>query len=77
MGRKLYVQAWTARVDGAIEIDEDELRSIPQLKSLKPMIPMFTKIADEYKVVPAHLIADAPALRLTEEQIEVFEPWKD
>lgn len=77
MGRKLYVQAWTARVDGSIEIDESELKEIPQLKSLKPMIPMMTKIADEYKIVSAHLVPDAPALRMTEEQIEVFEPWKD
>lgn len=76
--RKLYIQAWTAPVVGAIEIDEETLRNIQPLKNLKPMIPMMTKINDEFKIVETHL-TDAPTVSLSrlEELNEVLEPWRD
>lgn len=78
MKRKLYVQAWTAPVVGAIEMDEEQLRSIHEFRNIKPMIPMLTKINDEYKFVETHL-TNAPSVSLNEieEMEEVLAPWRD
>jgi len=78
MTRKLYVQAWTAPVCGAIAIDEQELRKIEPFKNLKAMIPMMTKINDEYKLVETHLTKDPTiSLNKLEQLYESLEPWKD
>jgi hypothetical protein len=59
-------------------MDEEQLRSIHEFRNIKPMIPMLTKINDEYKFVETHL-TNAPSVSLNEieEMEEVLAPWRD
>ena len=40
---KVWVQVWTAKVPGAVEVEESELRQVQGLESLKKLVPMLVK----------------------------------
>jgi hypothetical protein len=40
---KVWVQVWTAKVPGSVEVEESDLRQVQGLESLKKMVPMLVK----------------------------------
>ena len=70
---KVWVQVWTAKVPGSVEVEESELRKVQGLESLAKLIPMLVK-------AEAHsdweMVADwsRSPLVSVEEKVEVLEP---
>lgn len=70
---KVWVQVWTAKVPGSVEVEESELRQVQGLESLSKLIPMLVK-------AEAHsgweMVADwsRSPLVSVEEKVEVLPP---
>ena len=70
---KVWVQVWTAKVPGSVEVEESELRQVEGLESLSKLIPMLVK-------AEAHsgweMVADwsRSPLVSVEETVEVLPP---
>jgi predicted NUDIX family phosphoesterase len=78
MRGKLWVQVWTAPVAGGVEISEEDLRAIKQFEHITAMIPLMTKISDEFVFVDTNQVkAPRVSLNELEELYESLEPWKD
>ena len=74
---KVWVQAWTAKVPGSVQVEESELAKVEGLENLKALVPMLVKVQErEWELAPTHLVKDSPLLR-AEELLEVLEPWRD
>lgn len=86
---KVWVQVWTAKVAGSVEVEESELQKVQGLESVSKLIPMLVKASEHsgwemvpnwgkqsVVVVPSEL-EKAQELRLAEEMVEVMEPWRD
>ena len=69
---KVWVQVWTAKVAGSVEVEESELQKVQGLESVSKLIPMLVK--QSVVVVPSEKVQE---LVLAEEMVEVMEPWKD
>jgi hypothetical protein len=70
---KVWVQVWTAKVPGSVEVEESDLRQVQGLESLAKLIPMLVK-------AEAHsgweMVADwsRSPLVSVEESVEVLPP---
>ena len=86
---KVWVQVWTAKVAGSVEVEESELQKVQGLESVSKLIPMLVKASEHsgwemvpnwgkqsVVVVPSEL-QKAQDLQLAEELVEVLEPWRD
>lgn len=86
---KVWVQLWTAKVAGSVQVEESELRKVQGLESVKALVPMLVEVREkEWEMVPTVLVKDSPLVQVTdlekaqdlaraEELVEVLEPWKD
>lgn len=67
MMAKVWVQLWTARVPGSVEVEQSELSQIAGLENLKAMIPMLVEVKEkEWEMVPSVLVKDAPIVEVKE-----------
>ena len=70
---KVWVQVWTAKVPGSVEVEESDLRQVQGMESLSKLIPMLVK-------AEAHsgweMVADwsRSPLVSVEETVEVLPP---
>ena len=84
---KVWVQVWTAKVAGSVEVEESELQKVQGLESVSKLIPMLVKVSEHsgwemvpnwgkqsVVVVPSEKVQE---LQLAEEMVEVMEPWRD
>ncbi len=86
---KVWVQLWTAKVAGSVQVEESELRKVQGLETVKPLVPMLVEVQEkEWKLVPTVLVKESPLVQVSEtataqelaraeELLEVLEPWKD
>ena len=82
---KGWVQLWTAKVAGSVQVEESELRKVQGLETVKPLVPMLVEVSEkEWAMVPTVLVKDSPLVQAknldlaqVEEMLEVLEPWKD
>ena len=70
---KVWVQVWTAKVPGSVEVEESDLRQVEGLESLAKLIPMLVK-AEEHS--GWEMVADwsRSPLVSVEETVEVLPP---
>jgi hypothetical protein len=74
---KVWVQLWTAKVAGSVQVEQSELAKVAGLENLKAMIPMLVEVSEkEWQIVPSVLVKDSP-LVAAEELVDYLEPWKD
>ena len=74
---RVWVQLWTAKVAGSVQVEQSELAQVAGLENLKAMIPMLVEVSEkEWQVVPSVLVKDSP-LVAAEELVDYLEPWKD
>lgn len=70
---KVWVQAWTAKVPGSVEMELSELQKVEGLEKLEPLIPVLVHVKEkEWETVPTHLVQDSPLVEVSD-----LEPWKD
>ena len=84
---KVWVQLWTAKVAGSVQVEESELQKVQGLESLPKLIPMLVEVKEkEWKLVPSVLVKGSPLVQVmetvedltrAEELVEVLEPWRD
>jgi hypothetical protein len=64
---KVWVQLWTAKVAGSVQIEQSELAKVQGLENLKAMIPMLVEVSEkEWQVVPSVLVKDSPLVQVEE-----------
>ncbi len=77
---KVWVQLWTAKVAGSVQVEESELRKVEGLESVKPLVPMLVEVSEkEWQLVPSVLVKESPLVQVmdlnrVEEMVEVLEP---
>lgn len=77
---KVWVQLWTAKVAGSVQVEESELRKVQGLESVKPLVPMLVEVSEkEWQLVPSVLVKESPLVQVmdlvqVEESVEVLEP---
>jgi hypothetical protein len=77
---KVWVQLWTAKVAGSVQVEESELRKVAGLESVKPLVPMLVEVQEkEWQLVPSVLVKESPLVQVmdltqVEEMVEVLEP---
>ena len=86
---KVWVQLWTAKVAGSVQVEESELRKVQGLESVKALVPMLVEVSEkEWEMVPTVLVKESPLVQVSElakaqdlmraeEMLEVLEPWRD
>jgi len=86
---KVWVQVWTAKVAGSVQVEESELQKVAGLESVSKLIPMLVKASEHsgWEMVPnwgKQSVVVVPSqsekvqdLQLAEEMVEVMEPWRD
>ena len=86
---KVWVQLWTAKVAGSVQVEESELRKVQGLESVKALVPMLVEVREkEWELAPTVLVKDSPLVQVTdlekaqdltrvEAMVEVLEPWRD
>ncbi len=69
---KVWVQVWTAKVPGSVEVEESDLRQVQGLESVSKLIPMLVKASElsGWETVPNW----GKQLVSVEESVEVLEP---
>ena len=70
---KVWVQVWTAKVPGAVEVEESDLRQVQGLESLKKMVPMLVKETAHSEWAMVADWSRSPLVSV-EETVEVLEP---
>jgi hypothetical protein len=70
---KVWVQVWTAKVPGSVEVEESDLRQVQGLESLAKLIPMLVKASEHSGW---EMVADwsRSPLVSVEESVEVLPP---
>ena len=86
---KVWVQLWTAKVAGSVQVEQSELAKVEGLENLRALIPMLVEVREkEWSLVPSMLVKDSPLVEVTDSQmvknlqlaeslVEVLEPWRD
>ena len=88
---KVWVQLWTAKVAGSVQVEESELRKVQGLEMVKPLVPMLVEVSEkEWAMVPTVLVKESPLVQVSESEmaqesdlaraeamVEVLEPWRD
>ena len=69
---QVWVQVWTAKVAGSVQVEESELQKVAGLESVSKLIPMMGKETDlsGWEMVPNW----GKQLVSVEESVEVLEP---
>jgi hypothetical protein len=69
---KVWVQVWTAKVAGSVQVEESELQKVAGLESVSKLIPMLVKASElsGWETVPNW----GKQLVSVEESVEVLEP---
>ena len=79
----MWVQLWTAKVPGSVQVEESELRKVQGLETVKALLPMLVEVKEkEWELVPSVLVKESPLVAVSdlaraEELLEVLEPWRD
>ena len=85
----VWVQLWTAKVAGSVQVEEVELRKVQGLENLKALVPMLVEVSEkEWAMVPSVLVKESPLVQVkdlekesdlarAEELLDVLEPWRD
>ena len=87
----VWVQLWTAKVAGSVQVEESELRKVQGLENLKALVPMLVEVSEkEWAMVPTVLVKESPLVQVSESEmaqesdlaraealVEVLEPWRD
>lgn len=70
---KVWVQVWTAKVPGSVEVEESDLRQVEGLETLAKLIPMLVKASEHSGW---EMVADwsRSPLVSVEETVEVLPP---
>ena len=69
---KVWVQVWTAKVAGSVQVEESELQKVAGLESVSKLIPMLVKVSD---LSGWETVQDwGKQLVSVEESVEVLEP---
>ena len=70
---KVWVQVWTAKVPGSVEVEESDLRKVEGLETLAKLIPMLVKASEHSGW---EMVADwsRSPLVSVEETVEVLPP---
>jgi hypothetical protein len=77
MMAKVWVQLWTAKVAGSVQVEQSELAKVAGLENLKALVPMFVEVSEkEWQIVPSVLVKDSPLVE-AESLVDYLEPWKD
>lgn len=73
---KVWVQVWTAKVPGSVEVEEMDLKKVLGLESLQRLIPMLVKETAHSEWA---MVADwsRSPLVLVEETVEVLPPLEN
>ena len=73
---KVWVQVWTAKVPGSVEVEESDLRQVQGLESLAKLIPMLVKASEHSGW---EMVADwsRSPLVSVEETVEVLPPLEN
>ena len=88
---KVWVQLWTAKVAGSVQVEQSELEKVQGLENLKALVPMLVEVSEkEWAMVPTVLVKDSPLVQVSESEmvqesdlaraealVEVLEPWRD
>ena len=88
---KVWVQLWTAKVAGSVQVEESELRKVQGLETVKALLPMLVEVSEkEWAMVPSVLVKESPLVQVSESEmaqesdlaraealVEVLEPWRD
>ena len=86
---KVWVQLWTAKVAGSVQVEQSELAKVAGLENLKALVPMLVEVQEkEWAMVPTVLVKESPLVQVTdlekesdlaraEALVEVLEPWRD
>ena len=88
---KVWVQLWTAKVAGSVQVEQSELAKVQGLENLKALVPMLVEVQDkEGGMVPTVLVKESPLVQVSESEmaqesdlaraealVEVLEPWRD
>ena len=62
---KVWVQLWTAKVAGSVQVEESELRKVAGLESVKALVPMLVEIREkEWEMVPTVLVKESPLVQV-------------
>lgn len=72
---KVWVQVWTARVPGSVEVEESDLQQVQGLESVSKLIPMLVKVSEHsgWETVPNW----GKQLVSAEEMVEVLPPLEN
>ena len=70
---QVWVQVWTAKVPGAVEVEESELRQVQGLESLKKLVPMLVKETAHSEWAMVADWSRSPLVSV-EESVEVLPP---
>ena len=70
---QVWVQVWTAKVPGAVAVEESELQKVQGLESLKKMVPMLVKETAHSEWAMVADWSRSPLVSV-EESVEVLEP---
>jgi len=69
---QVWVQVWTAKVAGSVQVEESELQKVAGLESVSKLIPMLVKVSD---LSGWETVRDwGKQLVSVEESVEVLEP---
>jgi hypothetical protein len=77
---KVWVQLWTAKVAGSVQVEQSELAKVAGLENLKALVPMLVEVQEkDWQLVPSVLVKDSPLVQVmdlvqVEESVEVLEP---
>lgn len=88
---KVWVQLWTAKVAGSVQVEQSELAKVQGLENLKALVPMLVEVQEkEWVMVPTVLVKESPLVQVSESEmaqesdlaraealVEVLEPWRD
>ena len=86
---KVWVQLWTAKVAGSVQVEQSELAKVQGLENLKALVPMLVEVSEkEWAMVPTVLVKESPLVQVkdlekeselarAEALVEVLEPWRD
>jgi hypothetical protein len=64
---KVWVQLWTAKVAGSVQVEESELQKVQGLELVKPLVPMLVEVKEkDWQLVPSVLVKDSPLVTVQE-----------
>ena len=64
---KVWVQVWTAKVAGSVEVEESELQKVQGLESVSKLIPMLVEVSEkEWELVPTVLVKGSPLVEVSD-----------